>query len=543
MPSSHASIPLPNRSSRVSQHATGLPAFAAPVRWTLAVLSWLAFGVASYLAYYSVIGESVAGCVVGSANDCDIVLSSSWSMLFGIPIAVLGLASYSTLATLSLLLGWREPNANRWITTTFVALAIVVSVASFWFVGVQVFAIGHFCMFCLITDACGVLIGILAVAATIQSVLAYRKLPRTRTQQPGLMALRSATVPAAVREASSATPVALISEPPSLALALGVAAPMLLILLGGQLLFPSKTYQIDQTALNELIRMDGSAGGAPDAIGAREHTALRVPDPLEDGNTPQSDLVDADNIDKSGDNKPPSDETNAESAASSSAKLAAAAEPKAEPPAAEPQRERIVKVLGGKLTLNTYEHPMIGSPEAPHIVVEMVSYDCQHCRKLNSFVHKALERYGDQVAVVIMPIPLEKGCNKFVTGDTGSHVGACPTARRACGVARLNPRAFVRFHNFLMSGGDKPPTTEQIVPKANGLVDRDRLRDLIGSPEVKKQIESYVELFGQLHAKSRNPKTFGLPVQILGDKVLSGGVDKADDVYDAWEEHLGVKPK
>jgi len=38
-------------------------------------------------------------------------------------------------------------------------------------------------------------------------------------------------------------------------------------------------------------------------------------------------------------------------------------------------------------------------------------------------------------------------------------------------------------------------------------------------------------------------KKFGLPVQILGDHIMSGSVEKPEDVYNAWEENLGVKPK
>ena len=40
----------------------------------------------------------------------------------------------------------------------------------------------------------------------------------------------------------------------------------------------------------------------------------------------------------------------------------------------------------------------------------------------------------------------------------------------------------------------------------------------------------------------RANKNFGLPIQILGDEVMSGSVEKADDVYKAWEKNLGIKP-
>jgi thiol-disulfide isomerase/thioredoxin len=286
--------------------------------------------------------------------------------------------------------------------------------------------------------------------------------------------------------------------------------------------------------------MDDSASDNPsESAGGTEYTARRVPDPLEgDESPPNNDGEATQSPDQPGEELQP-DEGN--TTANTDVPPTTDTEIKSAASAVEPQRERILKLLGGKLTLNTYQHPIIGSPEAPHVVVEMVSYDCPHCRKLHPLLHKALERYGDQLAVVVMPFPFDTTCNKRWTGE--NHVGACGTVRRACGVARLNPRAFVKFHDFLMSGGDEPPTMERIVPKANGLVNRDQLRQLIGSPEITKQIDGYMDLFYQLASQSRDPKTFGFPIQIVGDHVMSASVEKPEDLYKAWEENLGVKPK
>ena len=49
-----------------------------------------------------------------------------------------------------------------------------------------------------------------------------------------------------------------------------------------------------------------------------------------------------------------------------------------------------MKFLSDKLTLNVYDHPLIGSPEAKHVVVEMLSYNCVHCRKMHSLVKRGL---------------------------------------------------------------------------------------------------------------------------------------------------------
>jgi hypothetical protein len=43
-----------------------------------------------------------------------------------------------------------------------------------------------------------------------------------------------------------------------------------------------------------------------------------------------------------------------------------------------------------------------------------------------------------------------------------------------------------------------------------------------------------------LSSQATGDKSFGLPVQILGNQIISGSVEKESDVFEAWEKHLGV---
>lgn len=496
----------------------------------LALLAWIAFGVASYLAYVSVTGSSVAGCGVEGANGCDVVLTSSWSKWLGVPVAVLGLACYASLASLAVLLGWRSPTANRRITTAFVMLSVVAGLASVWFIGVQVFAIGNYCKFCLVTDVCGIALGLIASIAAFKIWSARRGASTSSSIQPGLLGLRPSTPPAA-----TSTAAALAGPPPSLLAAFGGAIPLVAILIGGQLLFASKTFKVEKVALGQNVSLDSPADASAAPANATTRVAMRIPSDTE--NTPPSDLTEPKDAEPSESSK---NAASPDSAAASSTKDGGQNNAPPSPPT-EAANKRLVSFLGGKLTLDVYRHPLIGSPEAPHIVVEMVSYDCRHCRKMYPIIHDAMQRYGDQVALLVMPIPLDRDCNSLVTDPTLHHPGACGTTRLVLGVARLNPSVFGKFHDFLMADKEKPPGMEKIVPKAYGLTNPDKLRELKQSPETQKQMEGYVKLYGKLMDQNKGAKSFGLPVQILGDKVMSGSVEKADDVFKAWEENLGVK--
>jgi uncharacterized membrane protein len=545
---------------------TRQPIFSPPIRWTLGVLSWLAFGIAAYLAVTNFANSSVAGCVVGSHQGCDAVLNSAWSKWLGIPVALLGANCYAALAGLSLLL-IVQPNQNRWVTTAWILLATLAAGASLWFIALQVIVIGEFCMYCLATDLCGIAIG----AITAWSVYRWWSgAPQVRaggSSSASLSALRSAipsnprVAPAAATraapptdsaEAAPAAPrtpttsiarsvplvgsvasrgaVRTFAPPPSLPIAYGGALAFLVLLIAGQIVLPAKTYELQQVALKDQVDLsNGGANGSNTSDDAATHVANRIP---PDGDASAADQQSNPSATPENGNGPTAgDKTPGDDSA-------ATATP-------EPRRERKIKLLGGKLTIDVGDEPLIGSIDAPHIVVEMISYDCPHCRKTNKIMKRALARYGDQVALVVLPLPLESKCNRLVTHPDASHSGACATARTVLAVAKVRPQSFPKFHEFVMSGDEKkPPALTSILIKAYGLADHGKLKEASDSKQVADKIASYVNLFEMLQKNNAESKEkFGLPIQILGDHVMSGTVEKADDVYKAWEEHLGVKPR
>ena len=87
----------------------------------------------------------------------------------------------------------------------------------------------------------------------------------------------------------------------------------------------------------------------------------------------------------------------------------------------------------------------------------LMDYTCPHCRKMHAHLREAMDRYGDQLAVVILPMPLELDCNKLVPATDPSHRGACKIARTALAVAEVDPSKFLDFHNFLMAERGESP--------------------------------------------------------------------------------------
>ena len=57
---------------------------------------------------------------------------------------------------------------------------------------------------------------------------------------------------------------------------------------------------------------------------------------------------------------------------------------------------------------------------------------------------------------------------------------------------------------------------------------------------LNRQIKEYIELYAKLANRAGGNNKFGLPVQILGNHIMSGKAEKESDVFEAWEKHLGV---
>jgi hypothetical protein len=161
---------------------------------------------------------------------------------------------------------------------------------------------------------------------------------------------------------------------------------------------------------------------------------------------------------------------------------------------------------------------------------------------MHAHIREAMQRYGDQVAVVILPVPLELECNKMVAATDPAHRGACKIARTALAVGEVAPSKFIDFHNFLMANEEKVPTSGQAVVRGYGMVDRKRLKARGSSQEIEDRIQKDIRLYSALAAEHQGDVTFGLPVQIVGDTVLSGGEISEEEMFEAWEKALGIKP-
>lgn len=109
-----------------------------------------------------VMAERVAGgpipCVIGTG--CDTVANSPYSLLFGIPLTVYGIVFYIAVGVLALL--YLDTKASRWVRI-LLPVAGAGFAMSLYFIYIQKFLIGAFCVYCVVSA----IIAILIFCATI----------------------------------------------------------------------------------------------------------------------------------------------------------------------------------------------------------------------------------------------------------------------------------------------------------------------------------------------------------------------------------------
>jgi uncharacterized membrane protein/glutaredoxin len=125
--------------------------------WPILGLSLAGIALTGYLLWADSSGSALQGCSIDSA--CDVVLSSRWATLLGMPTATWGLLAYLTLAGTAFFLR----GARQWKVSW--TLAFVGLLYSVYLTTISVTLLGATCPYCLTSLA---LMTALFVVATIQ---------------------------------------------------------------------------------------------------------------------------------------------------------------------------------------------------------------------------------------------------------------------------------------------------------------------------------------------------------------------------------------
>lgn len=113
---------------------------------TAAIVSLLGLADAIYLTVQHVTGQSVRCTIV---SGCSEVLSSSYAVVAGFPLALIGAAAYFSVFSLATLAAFGYRIAGTLLTP----LVLLMFLFSLWLIYLQGFVIGAWCQFCLLSAA------------------------------------------------------------------------------------------------------------------------------------------------------------------------------------------------------------------------------------------------------------------------------------------------------------------------------------------------------------------------------------------------------
>lgn len=195
---------------------------------------------------------------------------------------------------------------------------------------------------------------------------------------------------------------------------------------------------------------------------------------------------------------------------------------------------RRVAFLDGKKFYHIDQLPHMGDSKAENVVVEYFDYTCEACREMHTYLEGAVARYPGKLAVIVLPVPLNRACNPHLPKGVKDHDHACELARLSLKVWRSDPSKFAEFHRNLFDLQGVP--LEVADSMALGMVGEQKMagdHDAWIDAVLKQNVKDY-----QLFIKA----TPVMPKLLLKDSVVVQGVMKDKKTLESLlEEHFGLK--
>ena len=116
------------------------------ILWSSLGLSLVAVGIASYLTVTHYSDPAALACPDTGIVNCTLVTTSTWSVIAGVPVAVLGLAWAAAMVLLTLPVVWRMH--RPWVDALRLAGATAGALMVLYLVYVELFRVGAICLWC-----------------------------------------------------------------------------------------------------------------------------------------------------------------------------------------------------------------------------------------------------------------------------------------------------------------------------------------------------------------------------------------------------------
>jgi protein-disulfide isomerase len=196
--------------------------------------------------------------------------------------------------------------------------------------------------------------------------------------------------------------------------------------------------------------------------------------------------------------------------------------------------EGSLRILGGKATIDYDQVMYLGRADAPFVVVKLFDYTCTHCRDMHGYLEVARRRYGGQLGIVLIPVPLNRDCNPTVRTTAPQHRNSCDYAKVALGVWKHRRDQFAAFHDWLFAPSQSHAPSK-VKLRATQILGEETFENIAVDLEIARQLNEGVELYQTMG-------TGVIPKLIMGKGVLAGIVTDSSQLFKELETHLQIKP-
>lgn len=466
-----------------------------PSNWFLLLLAIpmiAALGISSYLTYVSATAGEVAGCSGGQLFDCSHVIYSKWSKFIGVPVSGLAVLTYIGMITGLAVVSFSKlsEGVRQLAWTAVTGLAIAAALAGIYFIVLQAFVLEHYCPWCLGAHACGILIAVSILKSSFRIDL-------PRLAPVGGLAAAGLAVMIGVQVNSKEVPkYSEMTMPPKLAVApqdkLGqpnetyVSSPT-----DDGLMSPPEDEDFMSPPVDDEDFMEPPSEDLDD-----EDEDVLDYDPETEGETVQAMIDQINQIAMinpaamvTGVLHAPAKQESAAKKEQSDSKQKKSQKPK--------QKKRIVEFMGQKIYAQDW--PIVGKPNAKHVFVEMFDYTCPHCRTTSRTISAAKAQMGDDLAVVVLPVPMKRACNDTVMADHAVHIEACELSKLAVAVWRCDRAKFAEFHDWMFEGVNAP-TFAAAKAKAEAMIGTEKLNKAFNKKSTAAYINKHVQMYKKVSA-------------------------------------------
>jgi hypothetical protein len=197
---------------------------------------------------------------------------------------------------------------------------------------------------------------------------------------------------------------------------------------------------------------------------------------------------------------------------------------------------RLLSLYSNQFQIKLDTVPLMGSPDAPNVIVYLFDYTCPHCRALHPMLSEAQRRLDRQLAVVCLPMPISTNCDTFLPARIHSVPNACDYAHLGLAVWRADQEAFRGFDEWMFAP-ERPPPVDQARQFAAGLVGAGRLDAALADAWVDLQIAMDCKLH---YANWNATDTPVMPQLIIGHAISSGPLNSVEHLDILLNQYLGL---